>query len=380
MAQGRTISAVADSLSRSECWPSRPNPDLIVGDCFSGSESSGRIGSPLVASRSLGRLLGLESLHFKVESGQPTGSWLDRGAGVLVAMAAGEGVTGLGVIGIDACTLPLAVQCVRAGLRLVILEPAVSDGAATVPSLYDAASPSDRGWLTALGARVIAVEADLRSVQDAAPSVTSQAGLRLVAPSEPLLGAGLREVVREIDAAGHGRDLLVVSALTGQEPRWLVGVTEHRSGAVPLDGFAPPDCSRPVAIVGVLGSPSMLTSDARGGDAVDRQEGTIHSVGVTTRETEAAQRLLAGEEGLLVSHRGGAGFAALARALREDRARRPRERRLRGVSTAVVVVTGEPLRAGVSPPVASDAVLSRPVSLAALSTDLSRLLVKPPGR
>src|SRR4051794_23343414 len=38
------------------------------------------LGTPLVPSRSLGALLGFADLGFKLESGQPTGSWLDRDA------------------------------------------------------------------------------------------------------------------------------------------------------------------------------------------------------------------------------------------------------------------------------------------------------------
>jgi cysteine synthase len=339
-------------------------------------------GSPLITSRSLGRLFGLESLNFKVESGQPTGSWLDRSAAMLVSSAVGEGKTGLGLVGIDAWTLPLAVQCARAGLRLVILEAADSAGAAARPGLHQVVHRSDRAWLTALGARIIAVEADLASLQDAAPSVIRDAGLRLMTPSEPLLSAGLVEVVREVEMAGCGEDLLVVPALAGREHRWLVAAAERRSRAVLLllDGLAPPESSSPVAIVGAFGLPSVVVSAARERDVVDAQNETVLTVNVTSREAESAQRLLASEEGLLVSRRGGAGLAALVRAMREDRARRPRERRLRQVKAAVIVVTGDPSRAGDGPPLVSDTVLGRPVSLAALSANLSRLLVEPPGR
>ena len=80
--------------------------------------------TPLIASRSLGRLLELESLAFKVECCQPPGSWLDRSAQALVAAAVAEGRTGLCTIGVHAWTVPLAMQCARAGLRFVVLEPA----------------------------------------------------------------------------------------------------------------------------------------------------------------------------------------------------------------------------------------------------------------
>ena len=347
--------------------------------------SSALAGSPSIASRSLGRLLRLDALHFKVEACQPTGSWLDRSAAALVASAVGEGQTGLGVVGVNAWTLPLAVQCARVGLRLVILEPAERDGKGAAPGvgLPGLVDPRERGWLAALGARTVAVAADLARLSEAAPSVMRQAGLRPVAASEPSIGAGLLEVLREIDAAGHGQHLLAVPSLTGHEARWLLADHRRRSGAVPLplDDLAPSVMGRPVGIVGALGLPAVAAAADTGGlDAAEAHDGSVPLVSVSVREVEAARRLLAGEEGLLVSRRGGAGLAALVRALREDRARRPRERRLRDVTAAVVVLTGEPMRASDGPPLAADAVQRRPVSLAALSSDLSRLLVEPPGR
>src|SRR5918992_1150151 len=60
----------------------------VAGPC-------GQHGTQLIASRSLGRLLGLESMLFKVECWQPTGTWLDRSAVALVAAAVAEGRTGL---------------------------------------------------------------------------------------------------------------------------------------------------------------------------------------------------------------------------------------------------------------------------------------------
>jgi threonine dehydratase len=303
-------------------------------------------GTPMVASRSLGRLLGLESLHFKVECWQATGSWLDRSAAALVSHALGEGRTGLCAVGLDAWTVPLAARCARAGLRFVILEPAEAGGAA-------AAEP---GWLAALGTRTVAVEADGSALSVAAAGAAEAAGLRLVSPADPLLEAGLASVIQEVEQAGYADALLALPSVDGGEHRWLAATALMRPR---------------LAVVG------SLTEVA--GTSAAPDESLVLAVDVSPREADAARRLLAREDSLLVSRCGATGLAGLLRALREDRARRPRERRLRGVTSAVVVLTGDPLPAG-GPPPEADAVSRRPVSLAALASSLARALVEPPGR
>lgn len=333
--------------------------------------------TPLLASRSLGRLLGLEMLSFKVECRQPTGSWLDRSAASLVMAAVHDGRTGLCALGLDAWTLPLAVRCARVGLRFVVLEPIgpACAGGGLAPPEPDRSC--ERRWLSALGVETIAVEADGPALCAAAPSAVERAGLRLVQPDDPLLQAGLSGLVRQVQGAGGAGPLLAVPGLTGREHSWLATIA-RRSSALPLPlpdlPTAPTD--RPSAVVGTLMSSGSVVSshDGAGGDA-----GPVLAVAVSPREADAARRLLAREEGLLVSRTGCAGLAGLVRALREDRARRPRERRLRQVTSAVVV-TGDPIQIDDGPPPEPDAVPRRPVSLDSLQTDLARLLVEPPGR
>jgi threonine synthase len=336
----------------------------------------------LTATRSLGRLLGLDSLYVKVESGQPTGSWLDRSAAAAVRSALGSGASGIGVVRAGVWAVPLAVECARAGLRLVVVEPAASPGGGD-SQLDSPVDTVERGWLAVLGARIVDVRADPGELLRAAPSIVSHAGLYPVTGSNPSLRTGLIEVIEEIERAGHERALLAVPNLAGQEFEWLtVAAAERRTAAVPLplDGLASSRTTCPFAIVGEIASSPMARIDPTDGAAPEVWHDPVLAVTVRPREVEAARRLLAREEGLIVSRRGAAGFAALVRALRADRARRLRERRLRDVSSAVVVVTGEPLRAGDGPPAAADAVASRPVSLSELSVNLARLLVEPPGR
>lgn len=292
-------------------------------------------------------MIGLESLQFKVECWQPTGSWLDRSAVTIVEAAIAEGRTGLCTIGIEPWTVPLAIRCVQTGLRCVVLEPAEAD----------AAESAERGWLTALGARTLVISAGHQLLRSQAPAAVAGAGLGLVSPDDPLLQAGLASVVHEVGLAGGADAVLAVPNVAGWEHAWLSATALMR---------------RRLAVVGRL-------TEQDGANACP-DDSFVLSVGISPREADAARRLLAHEEGLLVSRRGATGLAGLVRALREDRAKRPRERRLREVRGAVVVLTGDPLRADDGPPEQADAIATRSVALSELSSGLARLLIEPPGR
>lgn len=273
-------------------------------------------------SRSLGALLGFGSLAFKLESCQPTGSWLDRDAACLVQDALRDGVGGLCMVGDDPLTLPLAIQCARAGLHLLILR----------------CTNADDGWLATLGARQVVVDAAPVELASAASEIAAGAGLRLVEPASSGPTAGLEAVAREVAAAGHAASLLAAPALASTEP------AAH-------------------LLTPVLGVLTLLDLD----------------VAITAREAAAARLLLAREEGLIASPTGAAALAVLVRAVREDRARRPRERRFPRDPSAVVVLTGEPPGTACDPPAAADAISGRAVALAELMADPRRLLVQPPG-
>jgi cysteine synthase len=324
---------------------------------------------PLVAARSLGRLLGLERLAFKLETRGPTGAWLDRGAQRLAQTARAEGATGLGAVGIDPTTLPLAVQCARLGLRLVVLVPGEDEVTRPVVS-----RSSEVRWIRALGATIVSVEAGEQRLHHMAPELLKQAELRPASPADPCFADGLNDLIAEIEEAGHAGSLLAMPELTGHERRWLAAAASERLVALPLplDVAGPGRPVRPFAVVGVL--------DGSGPVALDPDDDRVVRVAVPRRDAEAARRLLAREEGLLVSVRSAAGFAGLVRALREDRGRRLRERHFRDLAAAVVVLTDDFVREAGGPAPSADAVPERPVPLTALTDSLARLLVRPPGR
>jgi threonine synthase len=103
----------------------------------------------------------------------------------------------------------------------------------------------------------------------------------------------------------------------------------------------------------------------------------VPSLAVSPREADAARALLAREEGLLVSQAGATGLAALIRAVREDRTRRPREQRLARRPEAVVVLAGSPMRGEVDGARASGAIEHPFVALADLEAAPGRWLMRP---
>jgi threonine synthase len=329
------------------------------------TDVAGRAPTLLVLSRSLGSLLGFDALAFKLEAGQPTGSWLDRDAVLIVGQARQASATGLCLVGPSPLTPALAVQCARAGLRLVTLRPTGGE---------DVAVPGLDGWLAALGVRQIAVEESSAALRQAAPTIADRAGLWLVTSDACTVSAGLAAVADEIAATGHGESLLAVPALTRCEPVTLAALAGRRTHAVPLPLEAPATGKAarlppPFGVVGHFLPAVDLATDDRT---------AVVSIAVTVREADAARALLAREEGLIASRLGAAGLAAVIRAVRDDRARRPREQRLPRRPAAVVVVTGDPFGSGDGPPRASDTVPSRTVLLAELLAAPGRLLVEPP--
>jgi hypothetical protein len=302
--------------------------------------------TPVVRSRSLGALLGFASLAFKLETCQPTGSWLDRSALGMVERAVAEGATGVCLVGSGPLALPLAVQCARAGLTLVVLYAsppgAPMPDAAPHASVLDAptsAAATSNGWLAALGARENAVAASPGHLGQAASAIARRAGLWPAGADDPPARAGLEAVVAEVLVAIGTADILAVPGLTGHEEACLAAIF-----------------SCPASIVGRLGGVG----------------------GVSVREADAARVLLAREEGLIASQAGAAALAALIRAVRDDRARRPREQRFPRRPTATVVLTGDPPGAGSGPARASDAIERRSVSLGELERAPVRWLLESP--
>lgn len=110
--------------------------------------SFGEGGTPLVSSRD-GRL------HFKVESANPTGSFKDRGATVLLTAARSAGIRALVEDSSGNAGAAIAAYAARAGVEATIYVP-------------DAASPGKLAQVAAYGARVVRVLGSREAVATAA--------------------------------------------------------------------------------------------------------------------------------------------------------------------------------------------------------------------
>tara|TARA_Y100000588_G_C14262192_1_gene928131 strand:+ start:2317 stop:3501 length:1185 start_codon:yes stop_codon:yes gene_type:complete len=104
----------------------------------------GEGGTPLVSSESLGPAAGLGELYFKLESCNPTGSFKDRIASLMVSQFQHEGVTGCIAVTTGNAGSAMAAYCARAGIKLVV------GYLATAP-------PAKRMQMHAYGATVIEV-------------------------------------------------------------------------------------------------------------------------------------------------------------------------------------------------------------------------------
>jgi threonine synthase len=196
--------------------------------------SLGEGGTPLVPARDGG-------LHFKVESVNPTGSFKDRGAAVLLTAARAAGAGALIEDSSGNAGAAVAAYAARAGIEATIYVP-------------DAASPGKLAQLAAYGARVVRVAGSREAVAAAAQAAPGRYashcwdpfffhGTKTIAYElwEALEGRGPSHVIAPV---GHGTMLLglwlgfrelVQGGALARTPR-LVGV--QSAACAPLAGPA----------------------------------------------------------------------------------------------------------------------------------------------
>jgi threonine synthase len=292
--------------------------------------SLGEGGTPLVPSRD-GRL------HFKVESANPTGSFKDRGAAVLLTAARAAGIRALVEDSSGNAGAAIAAYAARAGVEATIYVPA-------------AASPGKLAQVAAYGARVVRVEGSREAVAAAAHVAPGRYASHCW---DPLFFHGTKTIAYELwetlgarapDAVvtpvGHGTLLLglwlgfrelVLAGAIARLPR-LIAV--QSAACAPLAGPA-------------------LGKDAGGGDTVaegirvrqpvrpDEIRRAVEESGgrfLTVEDAEIlAARVRLGDEGLFVEPTAAVAPAAAWR-LADARAFAPSE-------TVVVPLTGHGLKA-----------------------------------
>jgi len=342
----------------------------------------------VVPSHSLGALVGLPSLSFALFGGDT------RSISALPtdAVVGPSGAGAVVFIGLSAATVAMAAACVRTNRPLSVLVPA-DDVSATnavllgwldtlgVPSRHVAGSASEvRQAVDAarLGAAWQVVEAgDLASAVDLSPAFEGAPAVSTPAhDAEPPVSV----LAAAVDACRKAGSLLVVS---GRSPGLAANIASllhadrSETLALPCEDIATSDCRPVLAVAGV---PSACLTDHDGAsrsddlscDVAERAGCSgVLTVSVTRREARAMQRLLAREEGLVTSVHGAMAGAALFRALMADRALRPRERRLRAVSSVLVLVPGPFPVSAAGPPLAEGTMRHANLTLAELARWLS---------
>jgi threonine synthase len=277
-----------------EARPDRAAPDLLTRyraflpyAAVDPSLSLGEGATPLVRSASLGPLLRLEHLEFKLETANPTGSWLDRGSVAAIQRARELGRRRVAAIGAGTLARSLAAYAARGGLRYTVL-----CSGPCAPDAFEA--------LRAYGARVVEVSAPQAALDRAARGLERRTGLSFVHPEDPFLAEGQKTLGLELAELSPGGppDVVVLAAETEHERLALAkGFGEWRAAGL------------------ALVAPAILR--VRTGPCAEDERWTIAA---ETREAEAARRLLAEEEGLLVGS--GAALAGLVRAVRSGRVAR----------------------------------------------------------
>jgi len=247
------------------------------------SASLGEGGTPLLAAASLGRLLGLEQLFFKLESLNPSGDWDDRGSAAGVQRAKELGCRAVGVVwdGFSQASLP--AYAARAGLGCYIL---------TAQDVPAHPSPPTTGF----GQRLVHVRAPYDALRQASRGLDGVAGVYFVNPDDPFRAEGLKTLAFELaEQCPQGPPDCVVVGQRSARDLWtlLKGFREWREAGLG-------DLEPSVIVAGSI-------------------DGALREGPPNDREVEAARRLLAAEEGLSVSADSAAAFVGLVREARAGR-------------------------------------------------------------
>lgn len=160
--------------------------------------SLGEGDTPLLKAKKLGRKLKVNNLILKVESRNPTGTFIDRGSATLVSVAKHLGVSSLAVAAIGDLGISIALYARRAGLKTKVYMP-----------LSTSASKVAKALLTADN---VVLTKDFKDSLTKANKFSEQIGSYAVTPSNPYLLDGYRTIAYEI-ATALPRDKLVNSTV-----------------------------------------------------------------------------------------------------------------------------------------------------------------------
>ena len=329
------MGVIARYRERLPVGPATPEVDLHEGS------------TPLVASRSIAKALGLKHLYFKFEGLNPTGSFKDRGMVVAVAKALEAGSRVLMCASTGNTSASMAAYAAHTGVRAIVVVPSGAGRAQGAPSTDIAINKLSQALM--YGAKVVALKGNFDNALDAVREVTSRYPVALMNSINPHRIEGQKTAAFEVvDELGDAPDyVLLPVGNAGNITAYWKGFREYQAagratrlprmigaqaeGASPIVSGHPVEHPQTVASAIRIGNPASWEGATT---ARDESGGTIAAV--TDTEILAAQVRLASSEGLFCEPASAAPLALLFRLVRE--------RRIEPDATSVVVLTGSGLK------------------------------------
>ena len=305
--------------------PATPEVDLHEGS------------TPLIASRHIGRALGLKRLFFKFEGLNPTGSFKDRGMVVAVAKALEAGSRVFMCASTGNTSASMAAYAARTGARAIVVVPA---GEIALNKLSQALM---------YGAKVVALKGTFDVALEVVRDVTGRYPVALMNSVNPHRIEGQKTAAFEIvDDLGEAPDyVLLPVGNAGNITAYWKGFREYQragkstrlprmvgaqaEGAAPIVNGSPVAHPKTVASAIRIGNPASWE-----GATTARDESGGMIAAVTDTEILSAQIRLAGSEGLFAEPASAAPLALLIRLVRDGRIEKD--------ATTVVVLTGSGLK------------------------------------
>ncbi len=268
-------------------------------------------GTPMVESAWLSHVTGAE-VWLKVEGDNPTGSFKDRGMTVALSVAVGQGAEAVVCASTGNTSASMAAYAARAGVKPLVLVP---QGKVSAGKLAQA---------IVHGAQVIMVRGNFDDCLQISRGLAEQYPVALVNSVNPMRLQGQKTASFEIvDLLGDAPDVHVLpTGNAGNISAYWLGYREahaagettrlpvmrgwQASGAAPLVLGAPVPDPETVASAIRIGNPASWDLAM---EAADTSGGKFRHVSDT--EILAAQRELAGRDGVFVEPASAAGVAGL---------------------------------------------------------------------
>ncbi|HKC83193.1 MAG TPA: threonine synthase [bacterium] len=314
--------------------PSTPEVDLSEGS------------TPLIASRNIGRALGLKHLYFKYEGLNPTGSFKDRGMVVAVAKALEAGSRVFICASTGNTSASMAAYAARTGARAIVVVPSGTGRAQGAPPEI---ALNKLSQALMYGAKVVALKGNFDFALETVRDLTSHYPVALMNSVNPHRIDGQKTAAFEIvDELGDAPDYVVLPVgnagnitaywkgfreyhAAGKATRLPRMVGAQAEGAAPIVTGTPVADPKTVASAIRIGNPASWEGAT---SARDESGGTIAAV--TDTEILSAQIRLAGGEGLFAEPASAAPLALLFRLVRD--------RKVDKDAVTVVVLTGSGLK------------------------------------